>query len=129
MYSAQQRDVRLGGKVFINYNSVAGKTSFVRLMKRYMPHFKVILIQQYFTTEEIITDKNKRSFCANDKKLFEKYKARISYTNADGYFEFRGLQRQANYILIFCERTIQVTEVQTGNSYVTYGIKEKLIKL
>jgi len=118
-----QQDVRLGGKIYVSYIAAS------RSQKKYITDFKVILIPKNSSTQLSAIERNKRNFCSNNRTLFQSYKARVAYTNADGYFEFRELQRQANYILIFCDHDIQLSPVSTGNRNVTYSIGEKRIRL
>jgi hypothetical protein len=120
-----QQDARLGGKVYVTYRNPGAST----LGKKYISNFKVILIKKTSSTVVSTITANKKNFCSNDRTLFQRYGAKVAYTNADGYFEFRGLMKQTNYILIFCDRDIKLSEVSTGNRNTTYGIGEKIIKL
>jgi len=120
-----QQDARLGGKVYLSYRNPATSATG----KKYISNFKVILIKKTSSTVVSRITANKKNFCSNNRSLFQQYGAKVAYTNADGYFEFRGLLKQTNYILIFCDREIKISEVSTGNRNTTYGIGEKLIKL
>jgi len=122
---SSQQEARLGGKVYLTYRNPGVTT----LGKKYISNFKVILIKKTSSTVVSSITASKRSFCSNDRTLFQRYGAKVAYTNADGYFEFRGLLKQTNYILIFCDRDIKISEVSTGNRNTTYGIGEKLIRL
>lgn len=127
--SAQVRDVRIAGRVFLHnpkYNTIQNTK---RVYTKYVSDFKVILIQLYYPTEITEIEKNKARICANEGSLLKKYRAKIYYSNNEGYYEFKGLQRQADYLLIFCDRKIQISQVQTGNSYTTYGINDKAVTL
>jgi hypothetical protein len=126
-----QPTVKFGGKVYIHFTSASpsgGKGATVNV-KKYLSDVKVILVQRYYAGEVTAIERAKKSFCNNDRRLLAQYQAKVVYTNSNGYFEFSGLQRQTNYVLIFCDREMQISEVSTGSRYATYVIRDKLIKL
>jgi hypothetical protein len=126
----KQQDARLGGKVFINYLMPANKgASGVIVGKKYFSDFKVLLIPKTVTVNTSMITINKGSFCANDGALFKRYNVKVAYSNVDGYFEFRGLRPNTHYILIFCDRDVQVSESVTGDKEATFSIGEKQVKL
>jgi hypothetical protein len=129
---SSQHDVRLGGKVYMSYSvptsQSAAQSTSLRLSKRYIADFKVIAIKKTAATNVSDIKAHKKNFCANDRSFFNRYHAMVAYSNSDGYFEFRGLVQQSSYILIFCDRDIQLSEAATMNRSATYSIGEKLIK-
>jgi len=126
--SAQQ-DVRLSGRVYISYRVPTSQSASLSLSKRYISDFKIIAIRKTTATSVSDIRANKKRFCANDRALFSRYHAMVAYSNLDGYFEFKGLAPQSSYILIFCDRDIQLSDVTTMNRSATYSIGEKLIRL
>lgn len=128
--SAQQRpDVIISGKVYLNYSNSNIEQKISKTYVKYLSDFKVMLIQLYFPAEAYSIGAQKTKICSNDKLLLRKYKIMVSYTDKEGKYEFRGLNRQANYLLIFCDRKIQISQVQTGNKYITYSLRDKLVVL
>jgi hypothetical protein len=127
--AAQNTGTKISGKVFLNYSKTSVLGEGVKRNTKYLSDFKVLLIQFYFATEVAEIEAQKRKICGNDKGLFSKYKVIVAYTDKDGSYEFKGLQRQANYVLIFCDRNIQISKVQTGSKYSIYTIRDKAVIL
>jgi hypothetical protein len=124
-----QTTARLSGRVYMTYRVPMSQSGAISLTKRYISDFKVIAIPKNSATNIEDIKAHKKNFCANDYNFFKRYHAMVAYSNLDGYFEFKGISQQASYILIFCDRDIQISEVATMNRTATYTIGEKLIRL
>ena len=123
-----QQGPSISGKVFIGYKTAVNNKSST-ISKKYLSDFKVLAIPKTGTTNIKEITNYRKNFCANDKSLFSRYRVKAAYTNYEGYFEIKGLLPNQEYILIYCDSDIQVSEVRTGNANVNYSIGQRSIRL
>lgn len=131
-----QSGIRITGKVFTSYQFSVNKVQknqpvMTKTGKQAVSDVKVLLIRVNNVREQQqFFENNRHRFCNNDPALSRSYPSKLVYTDRNGSYEFSGLSRNARYILVFCDKKIQLTGVLTdARSAVTYSIREKEIFL
>ena len=133
---ADQTGIRITGKVFTSYEFAVNKiqktqATIPKTGKQYVSDVKVLLIRVNNVQEQQqFFENNRHRFCNNDRALGRTYAPKLAYTDRNGSYEFSGLSRNARYILIFCDKKIQLTGVFTdARPSVMYTVSEKEIFL
>ena len=131
---AQNTAVRITGKVFTTYNYAVNKTQrtqtgISKTGTEYVSDVKVLLIKvSNARNQQQFFENNRQKFCNNDRAIYRTYTPKIAYTDRNGVYEFTGLARKAQYILIFCDKKIQLSAVFTASrSTITYTVKDREI--
>jgi len=123
----QSSNIKVKGRVYLT--SVSNQSKIVT--NNYLTDFKVLLIKIYATgTDMKFVEANKQKFCSDNKQILERYPATADYTNSEGFYEFTDLQPNSYYMLILCDRKIQVSLISTGaKRSITYKVKDKQVAL
>lgn len=125
----QTADVRIKGRVYLTYITTSKEIQMSR--NNYLSDFKVMLVRINGKDTDIKSvETNKQKFCSNDQKIFSTYPANVVYTNNEGIYEFKNLQPSSYYMLIFCDKKIQVSLISTeAKKKITYEVKDKKLVL
>lgn len=133
---ADQSGIRITGKVFTSYEFAVNKIQKNQAVvsktgKQFVSDVKVLLIKVNNVREQQqFFEANRQRFCNNDRTLNRTYAPKAVYTDRNGAYEFSGLSRNARYILVFCDKKIQLTGVLTdARPTITYTVSEKEIFL